>query len=228
MKDGNWIPLDKGMAYALPKDRPYTDLEAMYSYTLDMDKGNEKSLHDYSRIWSWSRCKVRKFLEDIKTSRRPLKDHLKTSSRPGIRYIINNLQDTKDQLKTSRRPLKDQQATITINPNPNPKEKPYSSDFETFWKEYPRGDGKGKAFESWQKMKPPINEVLIALNWQKVSDQWKKEDGQFIPMATTYLNQKRWEDKPPKEKPVQQASWLRRETRSQAREARKGCGAGVR
>jgi len=67
-------------------------------------------------------------------------------------------------------------------------------DFISFWKRYPKKTGKGAAFKSWQKQKPPIAQVLGTLNWQIYTDQWQRDNGQFIPNPATWLNQKRWED----------------------------------
>ena len=36
--------------------------------------------------------------------------------------------------------------------------------------------------------------LLVALEAQKKSSQWTKDNGQFIPHAATWLNGKRWED----------------------------------
>jgi len=69
-------------------------------------------------------------------------------------------------------------------------------DFLEFWNAYPNKDSKYKALESWAINKPPIQDVLDALVWQKHSKKWQEKDGTFIPMATTYLNQKRWQDEP--------------------------------
>jgi len=70
------------------------------------------------------------------------------------------------------------------------------SDFEVFWKAYPKKTGKGAAEKSWLKLKPNLKKVLAALEWQKETLQWKKDNKQFIPMPATYLNQRRWEDEP--------------------------------
>ena len=70
----------------------------------------------------------------------------------------------------------------------------YSDEFERFWRIYPKKTGKGGAYASWKKQKPKIELVLIALSWQIKSDSWTKENGQFCPMPSTYLNQRRWED----------------------------------
>ena len=70
-------------------------------------------------------------------------------------------------------------------------------EFLEFWSAYPRKDDKKNAFISWIKHSPNIDTVLNALNWQRLTLQWKKEDGQFIPLPATYLNAKRWEDEQP-------------------------------
>lgn len=79
----------------------------------------------------------------------------------------------------------------------------YAPEFESFWREYPRKIGKGAAYKAWGKLKPPIRDCLSALQWQKKSDQWTKEHGQFIPHPATWLNQRRWED----EKPMTKMAW---------------------
>jgi hypothetical protein len=71
--------------------------------------------------------------------------------------------------------------------------------FDDFWAVYPRRDvSKSLAVTAWNKAMPPLDAVLAALAWQTVGDQWTSEDGRFVPMATTYLNQRRWEGERPK------------------------------
>jgi hypothetical protein len=50
---------------------------------------------------------------------------------------------------------------------------------------------------AWKTKQANIKEVLEALSWQMKSDQWFKNEGQYIPNPTTYLNQGRWKDEPP-------------------------------
>lgn len=69
--------------------------------------------------------------------------------------------------------------------------------FEVFWKEYPVKKAKAVAIKSWDKLK--INNelfdiIIIALKEHKKLPQWIKNNGQFIPMPSTWLNQRRWED----------------------------------
>lgn len=69
--------------------------------------------------------------------------------------------------------------------------------FLEFWNLYPKKVGKDKALIAWNKKKPKIDDVIFALEWQKVSRQWS--DG-FIPNPTTYINEGRWKDEPQERK----------------------------
>jgi len=66
--------------------------------------------------------------------------------------------------------------------------------FDKFWEAYPNKKDKQKAMKAWAKHQPDIVNVLKALVTQKGSEQWKKDDGRFIPLPTTWLNGARWED----------------------------------
>lgn len=75
--------------------------------------------------------------------------------------------------------------------------------FERFWKAYPLRDGryspKPPALRAWKKLKPDIallRQMLAALERQKQSESWTRENGRYIPMAATWLNQRRWETEP--------------------------------
>tara|TARA_R110000822_G_scaffold293998_1_gene416020 strand:+ start:414 stop:1079 length:666 start_codon:yes stop_codon:yes gene_type:complete len=73
------------------------------------------------------------------------------------------------------------------------------TDFEEFWKLYPKKVGKEAARKSWEKVNPPLEKVMQSLQWQKESSQWFKNNGDFIPNPATYINQHRFEDEPPKD-----------------------------
>lgn len=69
--------------------------------------------------------------------------------------------------------------------------------FPKFWKLYPRKVGKDKAEKAWGKIKITTDlftEIMSALAKQAVTPGWTKDNGQFIPHASTWLNGKRWED----------------------------------
>jgi hypothetical protein len=77
------------------------------------------------------------------------------------------------------------------------------SDFDEFWKLYPshRKGSKGQALTKWEVTcrsphRPTMNRVRRALAKQKKSAQWLSENGKWIPLITTWINQKRWLDDP--------------------------------
>ena len=125
MRDGNWVPLDKALISFLPKDRPYTYLEAMYSISVDVDNGKENSINGYASLWRWSRCKVHNFIKELKTGRRQVVDRKGTGRGQEVRFIINSLRDVEDRKATGSRQEGDRKAYTTIDPNtkPNPKTK---------------------------------------------------------------------------------------------------------
>ena len=69
--------------------------------------------------------------------------------------------------------------------------------FEQFWAAYPRKVGKGNARQAWSKIKMTDDlfaTILNAVEQQKQWEQWQKDNGQFIPLPATWLNQQRWDD----------------------------------
>ena len=67
--------------------------------------------------------------------------------------------------------------------------------FLEFWTAYPKKvDKKGseRAFKNIKKLKSVFPEIMSALEIQKQSEQWSKNNGQFIPNPTTYIHQERW------------------------------------
>lgn len=73
------------------------------------------------------------------------------------------------------------------------------TDFESFWKTYPKKVGKKAARKAWDKAtdRPDLADILTALDKQKQTPDWSKDNGQFIPHPTTWLNQGRWADEVP-------------------------------
>ena len=77
-------------------------------------------------------------------------------------------------------------------------------DFFEFWAGYPsnRRGSQGDALTAWEKLchdkehRPTKNRIMRALIRQKDSERWSKGDPQFIPLASTWINKKRWLDDP--------------------------------
>ena len=70
-------------------------------------------------------------------------------------------------------------------------------DFDVFWSHYPKKVAKKSAKKAWEKLKPDKELqgwIINAVNLAKNTKQWKKDGGDYIPMPSTYLNGRRWED----------------------------------
>lgn len=84
--------------------------------------------------------------------------------------------------------------TSSVESDPEP---PKDDRFESFWERYPKKVGKGAARKTFAKLEPSaalLETMLAALDAQSSTEQWKKADGQFIPLPVTWLNQERWLD----------------------------------
>ena len=86
------------------------------------------------------------------------------------------------------------------------------SDFESFWKAYPKKVGKKEALKSWEKAKdkPAVVNIMQVIERSKKSEQWTKDNGQFIPNPSTWLNQGRWADEPIAKAPSTMEAFLAR------------------
>jgi len=77
--------------------------------------------------------------------------------------------------------------------------------FARFWAAYPKKRSKGQAEKAWAKLQPDeqlIETMLAAIERAKKSEEWRKENGRYIPYPATWLNGKRWEDDYPVETEV--------------------------
>jgi len=69
--------------------------------------------------------------------------------------------------------------------------------FDEFWAVYPRKVGKKDAVKAWNKLKPDetlTHQIIEGVERWKLSTQWTKDGGQYIPYPATFLNGERWKD----------------------------------
>lgn len=71
----------------------------------------------------------------------------------------------------------------------------YTPNFLSFWKTYPKKEGKGAAFKAYQNIKEPkptLQHIVESITEHQQKEQWQTK--QFIPFPATWINQRRWED----------------------------------
>lgn len=100
----------------------------------------------------------------------------------------------RNRTQTERRRTPDTDTDTDSKPN---------TSFDVFWSAYPKKVGKGAAEKAWGKAKinGHVPDLMAALEAQKLSDQWRKDGGQYIPNPATWINQRRWEDGEPSRQP---------------------------
>ena len=75
--------------------------------------------------------------------------------------------------------------------------KSFEESFEEFFEEYPRKQGKRDALSTWKKIKPDRalrDKIMRGLRRACSREEWLRDNGRFVPMASTWLEGYRWED----------------------------------
>ena len=76
----------------------------------------------------------------------------------------------------------------------------YSDNFIRFWKVYPSRmglkTGKSQSYKIWvrDKLDSDTDAIIASVEAHKSLKQWLEDEGKYIPMPTTFLNQERYED----------------------------------
>lgn len=126
----------------------------------------------------------------------PLSDKNPIPSRKNIRYPIGKKSDKNNTSNNNIPPIAPQGGQPRKGrrePKATPDWKPER--FNGFWAFYPRGENKQGAIRAWDKLQPSdelIDQMAVALKAQKQSEAWLQGIG--IPYASTWINQRRWED----------------------------------
>ena len=172
---GNWAALDKRLVDSLPKPggREYTELEAMFSVTVDHDNKTPVSVSRYSRQWGWNRKTVKRHfdkwgIEIIYPESTSKKQNqmgqisIQIRDRSGtdqgqIRFIDNSdLMKERIRSRTDTGQTQDRSGTATIypNPKPDPEKVIYPEPFLKLCTDYPNTNGsKSQTFKNWKATK---------------------------------------------------------------------------
>jgi hypothetical protein len=79
--------------------------------------------------------------------------------------------------------------------------------FLEFWKAWPSGIrkvAKQQCLNKWSTLgcADVAEHICKHIAWMKTQEDWQKQNGAFIPMPATYLNQQRWIDWEPPVRPA--------------------------
>lgn len=121
---------------------------------------------------------------------------IKKGGRPKKQEVLEETQEKQSVSKKPKKTQKSQDKDKDKDKDSHPYNPPQGG-FDRFWNEYPRKVGKEKAKTSWKKIAddPELVETIIeSVRQHKRTDQWNRDNGEYIPYPATFLNQHRWED----------------------------------
>ena len=98
--------------------------------------------------------------------------------------------ETETETETEQRPTASRKNRDTLNSK-------QQGLFDRFWAEYPKKRSKGQAERAFAKLNPDeqlIETMLSTIKRAKPSNDWQKDNGQYIPNPATWLNARGWED----------------------------------
>ncbi len=137
---------------------------------------------------------------DVPRKKDRVKDTMKDTLSPSIGVSLwGSPSSSSSSSSSSSKKKKDLSSNYSLVQNNG-----HLSGLNIFWKVYPRKEGKGACEDWWIRNKPDdvlLGTMLAKIEQAKKTRTWQKDDGEFIPMPLTWLNQKRWKDDYPSPKP---------------------------
>ena len=137
------------------------------------------------------------YLEELSTLRLDDKDAYVEANKavgiPSDNQLPTNCLPTAYQMETEVSIGKESIDKVSINTSVDSEPKK-TDKFDLWWEHYPRKVGKEAARKAFAKVKVDTQILIDAVEKQKHSEQWTKENGRYIPNPATWLNQGRWED----------------------------------
>ena len=211
-----FVPLDINLVNFLPKyeARQYTKLEAMFSIQLDSFRGNKISVAFYARVWKWSRKKVSKFIDDLgveilyesptsKKQNQKGQIGLQIRDRSGtdqgqIRFIdLKDIASLRSRSGTDKGQIRGRSGSTTIKEERINNKNKTTNGFDLFYSPYPKKMARGDAEKAFKVISPDsdlIQKMVAAIDNQKKSKDWLKDNGKWIPLPASWLRGKRWDD----------------------------------
>ena len=92
-----WVSVDSHFHEELEKtNRKFTRMEATFCLTYDLNYNRPWTIKRYSKMWGWSRNRVRKFIRDVRSKKGSVKNGIKNQKGHPIRLIGNGSEAHKD------------------------------------------------------------------------------------------------------------------------------------
>ena len=157
-----------------------------YNERLEYESNKRKA---YSESRRNNRKKKETYEEDMKNICNSYEKHMENEN------VNENINITENENKDNRGMGEEEKETVEIL-------EVWETQFNEFYSKYPR-KVKKQDVKKWFKKNKPSSELfstmMSSLEQFRGSKEWLKDNGQYIPYPSTWLNQKRWEDEDTKQ-----------------------------
>lgn len=161
---------------------------------------DQEMIEEINGVYYLINWNKRQFTSDSSTPRVRRHRDKKQQQDETLQERFNTVSETPPDSESDSEKHKTLALCSANKPNPGEQRKRAKTQeelFAIFWDAYPKKRSKGQAEKTWAKLRP--DEQLVALMVAKIeqaktSEEWTKQDGQFIPYPSTWLNAKGWED----------------------------------
>lgn len=116
-------------------------------------------------------------------------------------YIPSEKRRASDPISEKRRKTPKNAAYPSPSPSPSPyinllseSDASDESEFDRFWSEYPRKDGKKNAAKAFAKARKSADMDTIMAGLRRLLPDYKTRERKFVPLASSWLNGERWTD----------------------------------
>jgi len=161
-----------------------------------------KSMKTWGRRWGWGKTKVKRFLDllqrmnQIVYANETITTRIKVINYESYDPKRNAYETETERIENASRTQGGTDKNDNNGKNEN-NNNIYDESFKHFWESYPKKVNKQSALKAWKKLKPDvklIEIIILDIKNKKDSEDWTKDNGQFCPHPSSYLNGKRWED----------------------------------
>jgi hypothetical protein len=195
----------KGFQEALSKAMAKHDPEASFLWLPKFLKYNGPESPNVLKAWAGAldllpECPLlNELLEHVKGFAEGLTEGFREAyAHAWPKAMPNPEQEPEQEPEQNKNILSDADASDDVDVSkPARKKPPYTQEFAAFWSAYPKKVGKDAAWRAWRNRngtRPELSVMLSAIEQQRQTDQWQRDNGQYIPNPATWLNQGRWGD----------------------------------
>ena len=129
------------------------------------------------------------------SNRRMVKDE---NEKKSTRYRVNKHREKVRNAPCNTKVTPPSSVSVTVSSSVTKKKDTLGQiQFDRFWSAYPKKRKKGDALKAWKTLKignGVFEKIMSAIEYWSESEDWRKEEGKYIPYPASWLRAMGWED----------------------------------